>query len=308
MSSRFKSILLFLSGAVAATLFIAQLSFREKDKQNANSNSNNDSTYANQHFYLPQVPREMSFAGETVPLDRWEIREAFDRELIYNYYVPGHISYILKLSKRYFPLIEERLKANGVPDDFKYLCVAESNLQNIISRVGATGFWQFMKGTAPGYNLSVTDQVDDRYDVLKSTDAACKYLKMAYAKFGNWTAAAASYNCGTGGYNSQAVFQKTYNYYDLNLPEETNHYIFRILSFKQLMSNAKALGYTVDDTNGYPPFSTKDITVTSSIPNLAEWAISKGTTYKMLRILNPWIRSRSLTVTGGRSYIIKLPQ
>ncbi len=305
MSTQFKSLLIFFAGAIAATLFIAHLSFRETDDKN--DRNGRDSTSPQQQFVLPQVPAQMTFAGEKVPLERWEIREALDRELIYNYYVPGHISYILKLSKRYFPLIEERLKANGIPDDFKYLCVAESNLQNIISKVGATGFWQFMKGTAPGYNLTINEQVDDRYDVLKSTDAACAYLKVAYAKFGNWTAAAASYNCGMGGYNNQATFQKTYNYYDLNLPEETNRYIFRILTFKQLLSNAKALGFTVDDKNGYLPFDTRTITVTSSIPNLADWAIQNGTTYKMLRILNPWIRSRSLTVAGGGSYNIKLP-
>ena len=305
MSIRFRSIIIFLSGALAATLLISQLSFKERNRKN---NDNKDSTNTKPSFYLPEVPQQMIFAGEKVPLERWEIREALDRELIYNYYTPGHISYIIKLAKRYFPVIEERLKANGVPDDFKYLCVAESNLQNIISRVGATGFWQFMKGTAPGYNLTVNDQVDDRYDALKSTDAACKYLKMAYAKFGNWTAAAASYNCGMGGYNNQAIFQKTYNYYDLNLPEETNKYIFRILAFKHLMSNAKKIGYTVDDNNGYQPFSTRDVTVTASIPNLAEWAISNGTTYKMLRILNPWLRSRSLTVAPGKTYIIKLPK
>ena len=305
MSTRFKSVVLFLSGALAGIAFVFQLSFKQSKKQ---ADSNSDSTYANQHFYLPQVPAQMTFAGEAVPLDHWEVKEAFDRELIYNYYTPGHISYILKLSKRYFPIIEERLKANGIPDDFKYLCVAESNLQNIISRVGATGFWQFMKGTAPGYHLTVNEQVDDRYDVLKSTDAACQYLKMAHDKFGNWTAAAASYNCGMGGYNSQATFQKTYNYYNLNLPEETNHYLFRILAFKYLMSNAEAMGYVVNDTNGYQPFDTKTITVTSSIPNLAEWAIQNGTTYKMLRILNPWIRSRSLTVSSGNSYTIQVPK
>jgi membrane-bound lytic murein transglycosylase D len=306
MSTRLKSILIFFSGAIAATLLISQLSFRENNR--SNTDNHKDTTSSQQSFYLPVVPEQMTFAGEQVPLERWEIHEAFDRELIYNYYTPGHISYIIKLSKRYFPIIEERLKANGIPDDFKYLCVAESNLQNIISRVGATGFWQFMKDTSPGFGLTVNDQVDERYDVLKSTDAACKYLKMAYAKFGNWTAAAASYNCGMGGYNNQATFQKTYNYYDLNLPEETNHYIFRILAFKHLMSNAREIGYTVDDTNGYPPFNTKDVTVTATIPNLAEWAISNGTTYKMIRILNPWLRSRSLTVTGGRTYIIRLPE
>lgn len=305
MSSKFKSVIIFSLGALAATLFISQLAFKENNKKNEGRSGN--SAYAQQQFYLPEVPSEMTFAGEKVPLERWEIREAFDRELIYNYNNPGHISYILKLSKRYFPLIEERLKANGVPDDFKYLCVAESNLQNLISRVGATGFWQFMSGTAPGYNLTVSDQVDERYDVLKSTDAACKYLKTAYNKFGNWTAAAASYNCGMGGYNNQATYQQTKYYYDLLLPEETNKYIFRILTFKQLISNAKEMGYMVDDKNGYKPYPMKQVTVTSSIPDLAQWARANGTTYKMLKLLNPTLRSKSLTLSGGRTFVMNLP-
>jgi hypothetical protein len=249
----------------------------------------------------------MTFAGEKVPLERWEINEAFDRELIYNYNTPGHISYLLKLSKRYFPLIEERLKQNGVPDDFKYLCVAESNLQNLTSRVGATGFWQFMSSTGPGFNLNINANVDDRYDVIKSTDAACKYLKQAYAKFGNWTAAAASYNCGMGGYNNQATFQQTKYYYDLLLPEETSKYIFRILTFKHLMGNAKEMGYLVDDENSYQPIKTKTVTVSSSISNLAQWALDNGTNYKMLKLLNPWMREKFLTVNPGKSYEVKLP-
>src|SRR5690606_23721116 len=140
-----------------------------------------------------------SFAGEQVPLGRWDVREKFDRELLLNYYNPGNIVYLLKLANRNFPVISERLKANGVPDDFKYLCIAESNMQGwAISRSGAVGYWQFMDGTAPGYGLETSSQVDQRRDLIKSTDAACKYLKQAYNKFGNWTAAAASYNCGQG--------------------------------------------------------------------------------------------------------------
>ena len=204
-------------------------------------------------------------------------------------------------------MIEERLKAHGIPDDFKYLCVAESNLQNLVSRVGASGFWQFMKTTAPGYKLEVRDDVDERYEAMKATDAASQYLKTAYAKFGNWTAAAASYNCGMGGYNGQATFQQTTNYYDLQLPDETNKYIFRILTFKHLMSNAEQFGFKVDDKNGYGVPPTKTVKVNSSIPNLATWAIANGTTYKMVKLLNPWLRSKSLTVAGGKSYEIKLP-
>ncbi len=143
--------------------------------------------------------------------------------------------------------------------------------------------------------------------MIKSTNAACIYLKQAYARFGNWTAAAASYNCGMGGYKNQSTFQQTKYYYDLQLPEETNKYIFRILTFKYLMSNSKEMGFMVDDTNGYKPFSIRTVTVNSSIPNLAQWALNNGTTYKMVKLLNPWLRSKSLSVTGAKSYEIKLP-
>lgn len=299
MIVRTKSLIHFALGVITGILIILQLSFKEKKDNQAGSSA--------PQFLLPAVPDEMSFAGEPVPLDRWEVNEAFDRELIYNYSNPGHITYILKLSKRFFPAIEDRLKENGVPDDFKYLCVAESNLQNLISRSGATGFWQFMSYTGPGFNLEINNNVDDRYNVLKSTDAACKYLKQAYTRFGSWTAAAASFNCGQGGYNQQAIFQQTKYYYDLQLPEETNKYIFRILAFKYLMSNAKEMGYMVNDENGYQTLNTKTIIVTSSISNLANWAMDNRTTYKMLRLLNPWMRGRSLIVKPGKSYVVKLP-
>ena len=191
-------------------------------------------------FQPPPLPDSMHFAGEAVPLHRRDIREQLDREVLYNYYLPNNILYIIKLTRRYFPMIEERLRANGVPVDMKYLCVAESNLQNLISKAGAVGFWQFMSGTAPGYGLEVNTYVDERYHVEKATDAACTYLKRAYEMFGSWTAAAASYNCGLAGYRSQALFQQKMNYYDLNLPEETNRYVFRILTFKYFITQAQA--------------------------------------------------------------------
>ena len=302
MTGRTKTMVYFSLGVITGIFIISQFAFKENGKKGEHT-----SGYAPPQLFLPKVPHQMDFAGEQVPLKRWEISEAFDRELIYNYSNPGHISYILKLSKRFFPLIEQRLKENGVPDDFKYLCVAESNLQNATSRVGATGFWQFMNYTGPGYNLEINDQIDERYNVLKSTDAACMYLKQAYTKFGSWTAAAASYNCGHGGYNQRATFQQTKYYYDLQLPEETNKYIFRILTFKYLISNAKELGYMVDDENGYQPYKTKSVNISVSIPNLAEWALDNKTTYKMLKLLNPWMRGRSLIVKPGKSYTVNLP-
>ncbi|MFN2457876.1 MAG: lytic transglycosylase domain-containing protein [Chitinophagaceae bacterium] len=256
----------------------------------------------------PKMPQQMTFGDEAVPLHRWDVKERLDRELLFNYYSKANVLFLLKLANRYFPTISERLKANGVPDDFKYLCVAESNLlSGAVSRSGAVGFWQFMGGTAPGYDLTVNSQIDQRHDVVKSTDAACAYLKRAYEKFGTWTGAAASYNCGQGGYSGQATFQKTYNYYDLLLPEETNRYIFRILAFKHLMENAKELGFDVKEEEKYQIIPFRIVAVSISIPNLAEFAISNGTTFKILRQMNPWIRGRSLTISGGKIYEVKLP-
>ncbi len=255
----------------------------------------------------PSLPRSMEFAGEKVPLDRWDVREQLDREVLVNYFGQSNIYYMLKLQSRYFPEIEAALKANNMPDDFKYLCIAESNLQNLVSRVGASGFWQFMKDTAPGYGLEVSETVDERYHVAKSTAAACAYLKNAYQRFGNWTAAAASYNCGMGGYNSRATFQKTNYYYDLVLPEETQRYIFRILAFKHLLANADSLGFNLPEADRYLPVKTRTVSTSKSIPNLEVFARENGSTYKMLKLLNPWLRERSLRAKPGKTYHLLLP-
>jgi hypothetical protein len=262
----------------------------------------------NPSIKAPQLPAALTFAGEKVPLENADIKEKLDREVMINYYNHGNMLFLIKTANRYFPIISERLKANGVPDDFKYLCVAESNLvPSALSKVGATSFWQFMNYTAPGYGLEVNSQVDQRYDLIKATDAACSYLKSAYQKFGSWTAAAASYNCGQGGYNGQATYQGTKNYYDLLLPEETNRYIFRILAFKHLLENAAALGFTVDENEKYTEPQYREVKVASSIDNLSTYARNNGTNYKTLRQLNPWLRGRSLTVKSGKTYTLRLP-
>ena len=290
-------------GVVVGLLLAVPLAFR-----NADLSSKKESREEVIKYYAPQHPDKLSFAGEAVPLDRWDVAERFDRELLFNYYNQANMLFLMKLANRHFPVISERLKAAGIHDDFKYLCVAESNLlAGARSGVGATGFWQFMPKTAPGYGLTANEQVDDRYDLEKSTDAAIKYLKQAHAKFGNWTAAAASYNCGMGGYNAQVTYQGTANYYDLLLPEETNRYIFRILAFKHLMENAESMGFVLEEEDKYAEIPHRVVEVNSTIPNLAEWARSNGTTFKMVRQMNPWLRGRSLTVSGGKTYQIKLP-
>jgi hypothetical protein len=297
MQKNINTILNVFAGLLFGLFIAGQFSFKNDPKKEM------PITYS-----APALPATMSFANEIVPLERWDVQERFDRELLFNYYSQANVLFLLKLSNRYFPIISERLQANGVPDDFKYLCVAESNLlSGAKSYMGATGFWQFMNGTAPGFGLEVNTQVDYRHDLEKSTDAACKYLKQAYEKFGNWTAAAASYNCGQGGYNAQVTYQGTTNYYDLHLPEETNKYIFRILTFKHLLQNAEALGFHLKQGEAYKTVPYRTVNVTTTIPNLAQFAKENGTTYKILRLMNPWLRGKSLPVGGGKSYLVKLP-
>jgi hypothetical protein len=303
---KWKPVGYFLAGVLLSTAIISVVAFNPIDETEEPVDVKADGRLQYK-WYAPELPKSMNFAGEKVPLDRWEIKEQLDRELLYNYYNHYATIYILKLADRYFPVIEPMLKANGIPLDFKYLCIAESALQNQTSRAGAVGFWQFMPGTAPSFGLEISDDVDERYDVQKSTEAACKYFRQAYTKFGSWTAAAASYNMGQGGYNGQSTFQQRTNYYDLMLPEETMRYVFRILAFKLLIGEAEKFGYIVTKSDAYNPIKTRKLTVSSSIPNLADYALSNGTTYRMLKQLNPWLRERKLTVRPGKTYEILLP-
>lgn len=257
--------------------------------------------------YTPDVPKTFSLFGEKMPLQLWDVRERFDRELLVNTFMQGSTSYIIKLMNRWLPMIEKRLEANGVPDDFKYLCIAESALQNQTSKAGAVGFWQFMPGTAPGYGLVIDNEVDERYNPEKATDAACKYLKDAYAKFGNWTSAAASYNCGMGGMNSALTSQGETSFYNVLLPEETMRYIFRIAALKYILSNPKASGFNLEEDDVYQPLKVRKETIYGGIGSLVSYAKSKGTNYKTLKMLNPWMRDKFLNNSKGRMYTILLP-
>lgn len=306
MGRNFRPAFYFLSGVAVAAMIMTGLAFNRANEAEEMVMVKPDGRLLYK-WYAPELPKAISFASEPVPLDRWEVRERLDRDVLMNYYTHGSLLYILKLTSRYFPEIEERLAANGVPDDFKYLCVAESSLQHLTSSAGAQSLWQFLGGTATQYGLQVDGEVDERYNVKKATDAACKYFLAAYAKYGNWTAAAASYNCGMGGYHNQVAYQQSNNYYDLLLPEETNRYIFRILALKHLISNAPKYGYIIQTQDAYKPYKSRTITVDASIPDLAEYARQNGTTYKMIKILNPWLRGRTLTVKGTRTYELQLP-
>lgn len=258
-------------------------------------------------YFAVKIPDQISFAGENVPLNDFEVKERMDRELTVNGYWHSTTIQNLKLANRWFPTIEKILKENNIPDDFKYLAVAESGLRNVQSPASAEGYWQFLKGTAIQYKLTVTPEVDERYDMEKATQAATKYLKEAYAKFGNWTLAAASYNAGMGGIDGAVSFQKKNSYYDLYLNDETSRYIFRALAFKIIYEHSNDYGFFLTAADLYYPIEYKTVKVVSTISNLSDFADKYNTNYKMIKYYNPWLRGKSLTLKSGESYEIKLP-
>ncbi|TXC77037.1 lytic transglycosylase domain-containing protein [Luteibaculum oceani] len=258
-------------------------------------------------IYSLATPKKLDFCGETVPLKLIDVKEKLDRELLVNTYWQSQTMLFLKRSHRYFPIIEQVLKSNGVPEDFKYLALIESGLEHVVSPAGATGFWQIMKATGKDYGLEINDDVDERYNLVKSTEFACKYLKDAYAKFGSWTMAAASYNMGINGLERSLEKQKVNNYYDLLLNTETGRYLFRILAVKQIMEHPNDYGFNFLDQHLYPQLATKDTVITQPISDLAVFAAEKRINYKILKSLNPWLRSNNLPVSAGKSYTLKLP-
>lgn len=252
-------------------------------------------------------PAQIDFAGEKAPLHIADVKERFDRELLVNINLHASTQLIIKRANRAFPVIEPILKKHGVPDDFKYLAVIESGLVNAVSSAGARGIWQFMPATAKERGMEVSDIVDERYHLEKSTEAACKYLLDAKARFGSWTLAAASYNGGFTGVNRQITFQGVDDYYDLLLTEETSRYVFRILALKEIMKNPVQYDFNLQPHELYPLIPTKKIEVNYAIDDLAVFAKQQGINYKILKIHNPWLRDRKLTNPGGKNYIIEIP-
>lgn len=263
---------------------------------------------ANNKIYSVPIPKDLQFAGEKAPLYDFTVLESIERELLVNTYFHSQSILMHKRANRWMPQIEQILKRNGVPDDFKYIALIESNLSNAISPKGATGFWQFIGSAAKQYGLEVNDEVDERYHVEKSTEAACRYFKDAYKTFGNWTLAAASYNVGIDGLQKQIDKQKTNSYYDLSLNEETGRYIFRILAVKEVISNPKKYGFQLRKKDLYPVIPTQKIQVDSSITDLAAFAQANNLSYKILKYFNPWLRKNNLTNKDKKTYFLDIPK
>lgn len=258
--------------------------------------------------YGVEIPSWLTFAGEPVPIDLFDVMESMDRELLSNTYFHSQTIRLLKMAHRYFPQIEPVLKRNLVPDDFKYLAVAESGLTQAVSPAKAVGFWQLLKGTAQEYGLEVNGEVDERYHVTKSTHAACQYLIESFQKYGNWTMTAASYNAGRRGMDTQIKRQKKDNYYDLLLNEETARYLYRVVAFKLIFENPEAYGFTLTEEDLYEEIPSYVVELDSAVSDFADFAAEFNTNYKILKYMNPWLRDIKLTNPSQKTYEIILPE
>lgn len=252
-------------------------------------------------------PNDLNFSGEVVPMRDFEVKERLDQELVRYIYFHSATIMNIKRAARWKPVMTKILRENGIPEDFFYLCVAESHLSNATSPVGAKGFWQFMEETGKNYGLEVSKEVDERLDPLKSTVAACAYLKDAHKRFRNWTLVAASYNMGVGGVQGQLNKQRVSSYYDLYLNRETSAYVFKILALKTILENPESYGFDLRKDQLYKPLRYKEVEVTESIESLIDFALERGTNYKMIKVLNPWILGEKLTIPAGESYMVALP-
>lgn len=288
---------------LALLIFLSSSFKSQSDEQNSQKHPLSD-----YNVYALPLPKTLDFSGESMPLIKQDVKERMDRELLVNTYWQSNGFLLLKRAHKYFPIIEPILEAYGVPDDFKYLALIESGLQNVTSPAGAKGFWQIMKSTAKEYGLEVNANVDERYNLILSTKVACEYLLKAKQRFGSWTLAAASYNAGMNGIASELERQSVDNYYDMLLGQETGRYVFRIVALKEITNNAKKYGfnYTDDDLYNYPP--TFSVEVDTAVSDFVQFAEGFGINYKQLKIHNPWLRETFLNNKSRKKYNIEIPE
>lgn len=254
-----------------------------------------------------KLPENLNLAGERVPIEKHDIRERMDRELLVNTYWQSNGLLLIKRANKYFPVLEPLLAKHGLPDDFKFLALAESAFIDETSNVGAAGMWHFMKQTGKEFGLEINDNVDERYNIEKSTEVAAEYLKKSKERFGSWTLAAAAYNAGNYGISKRLEAQGVTSYYDALLPDETERYVFRILALKEIISNPEKYGFVFDQEDLYTLPKTYTVKVDTAITNIALFAKHFGTTYKDLKLHNSWLRENKLNNKSRKLYEIKIP-
>jgi len=297
----------YISGSVIL-LLIAVISICAAIDQRSQAQEYKALFYRHMKVFSPGVPDKAEFAGESAPLENCFVREAFEREIMANTFMHSSTIMMFKRANRWFPVIEPILKKNGIPDDFKYLAVAESNLINVVSSAGAEGYWQFIKPTGIKYGLEINDQVDERYNMEKATQAACDFFNDAYHDYKSWTLVAASYNRGIEGVRRAMENQKAGNYYDLYLNDETSRYVFRIMALKEVYTSPVRYGFLLRDGDFYPVIPARLVTVDSAIRDLPSFARENSINYRILKEMNPWIRGYSLTNLHHKTYSFKIPE
>lgn len=260
------------------------------------------------NVYALAVPDHLEFADEAVPLEDPDVLERMDRELLVNTYWQSNGLLMFKRAEKYFPVIEPILEKHGVPDDFKYLAVIESGLTNAVSPAGARGVWQIMKATGRENGLEVNDNVDERYNLEKATEVACKYLLDSKERLGSWTLAAAAYNAGNAGVSRRLKEQDVTDYYDLLLGEETGRYLFRIVALKEILSNPKKYGFNFKENDLYKNIPTYKVSVDTVVTDFSRFAKQFGINYKILKIHNPWLREDHLNNASRKQYFIEIPK
>lgn len=261
-----------------------------------------------EYFVAPKIPKEMVFAGETISFQDLDVKERLDRELNINNFWHSRTILSMKRANRWFPMMRKIFQEENIPEDLIYIAVIESGLMNVASYKGAQGFWQIMERTGKELGLIIDNRMDERYNVEKSTKAACDYMNTAYKKLGSWVLVAAAYNRGVRAMEDNLKRQKVTSYFDLSLGEETSRYVFRVLAIKLIYENPKRYGFYLTPDDLYPPYETKDVVVGSSIDNLYEWSVKQGITIKILRKLNPWIKGNRFKVLRGETFIFKIPK
>ncbi len=302
MTAISKYILSFLAGG--ALCFTAFLAMSSRDAEQVKE----ERPVVSAMTVSPEIPAEVSFCGNTFNMTRYNMHEGLDRELTSFTYFHSTTLLYFKRANRYFPVIEPILKENGIPDDFKYLAVIESNLDpRTTSPARAVGMWQLMEGTAKQYGLTITPTVDERCHVEKATRVACRYLKEAYAKYGNWEDVALSYNAGMGRVSGELAKQQADSALDLWVVEETTRYFYRIVAIKLIFENPYKYGFVLRAQNLYKPFRCEEKEVSGTIVDLADYARQQGITYADLKRFNPWLRDRKLE-TGGKTFKISIPK
>ena len=243
-----------------------------------------------------RIEGPLDFCGEAVPTKNQEVRERYEKELLLTLWDRAQVILWLKRSRRYFPHIEKILREEGMPQDLKYVTVAESALRaHAGSSKGAMGFWQFTKSTGRKYGLTINARIDERRNLFASTQAAIRYFKELKEEFGSWTLAAAAYNMGEDGLMAEALEQGTNDYYELYLPLETQRFIFRLLSVKLIFSHPEKYGFNLADEDYYPPLEYDSIRLDchqeTPVRIVAQAA---GTRFKVIKDLNPQIRGHYL--------------